>query len=555
MFLVVAKHSHGRRLKSIPTLSSRSRKLSWIRASSSLSHCDTVVHIPRADVYRFGDGNKADPVFKELEWTVKDGENWAIVGPAGSEKSALLDMLLGYMRLSPPPSGGLYPFLYNHIPPLDPHDHISLVSFTARNRAAGGAFFDYTARYGAVRDEDRLTLRETLFAEIKSKDGIAGLEKLAERLDLKRLLDLPFIVLSNGQTRRARIAKALLGKPELLLLDEPLTGLDVQHRPKLTSLLHDIHESRKPRILMALRPQDPLPEWITHVASVEGQHVRPQSRTSFTPPLPSQSSAKLKTEVNEGTTTASEGKDLVVMKNVNVRYHDRHVLKDIKWIIKEGEKWHLQGLNGSGKTTLLSLLTGSHPQSYTQPLNNLRLFSSPRRHVPTITLQRLVGITSPEIFAAFPRRALTVREAIGTGFDGAYSYRVLTKEQSKRIDEVVASLGPSHWSTSSNNSNETGRNESENNKFLDRKFADFSPGEQSLALLMRALVSKPPLLILDEVFSGMDRRMVEVAQRYLREELDPKQAVVFVSHWEEEVPWDACAMRKIRIEDGVARIS
>ena len=52
----------------------------------------TIIHIPRANVYRFGDANKARPVFKDLEWTVKEGENWAVVGPAGSEKTDILEV-------------------------------------------------------------------------------------------------------------------------------------------------------------------------------------------------------------------------------------------------------------------------------------------------------------------------------------------------------------------------------------------------------------------------------------------------------------------------------
>lgn len=50
-------------------------------------------------------------------------------------------------------------------------------------------------------------------------------EGLMKQMQLDRMLDLPMVALSNGQTRRARIVKAILGKPELLLLDEPLSVL------------------------------------------------------------------------------------------------------------------------------------------------------------------------------------------------------------------------------------------------------------------------------------------------------------------------------------------
>lgn len=176
------------------------------------------------------------------------------------------------------------------------------------------------------------------------------------------------------------------------------------------------------------------------------------------------------------------------------------------------------------------------------------LFSQPRRRQPTASLQSLIGCASPEVFAAFPRRlgarALSVRDAIATGFSSTFAYRPRTPEMSARVDALLARLGPLRW----------GASPAEAEAFAERAFGELAPGEQSAVLLMRALVSEAPLLVLDEVFAGMDSRMIAAATEYLRDELDPKQAVVFITHWEEEVPWDSSVTRKIILEDGRARV-
>ena len=132
---------------------------------------------------------------------------------------------------------------------------MSLVSFAHRPRASGGTFYDYTARYGAVREEDRITLRQSLFPEEsglihnsisafivdgeivpgkeEKEERVRHFQEWVEKLGLEHLLDLPLVALSNGQTRRARIVKALLNKPGILLLDEPLSACD----PKLILII------------------------------------------------------------------------------------------------------------------------------------------------------------------------------------------------------------------------------------------------------------------------------------------------------------------------------
>ena len=117
-----------------------------------------------------------------------------------------------------------------------------------------------------------------------------------------------------------------------------------------------------------------------------------------------------------------------------------------------------------------------------------------------------------------------------------------------RIDELLTELGPDKWS-SVDHTVKYGRT------FSECEFAMLSSGEQGLVLLLRALVGKPPLLILDEVFAGMDAKMIDVAKEYLSRRLDSSQAVIFVTHWEEEVPWKGSDLQSARIEDGQVWIS
>jgi ABC-type molybdenum transport system ATPase subunit/photorepair protein PhrA len=89
-------------------------------------------------------------------------------------------------------------------------------------------------------------------------------------------------------------------------------------------------------------------------------------------------------------------------------------------------------------------------------------------------------------------------------------------------------------------------------EFAQRPFAALPAGAQSVVLLMRALVGRPPLVLLDEVWSGMDEGMVRAARAYLRGDgIGEEQAVVVVSHWEDEVPWGVGDdVKKFRLEGG-----
>jgi ABC-type sugar transport system ATPase subunit len=163
----------------------------------------------------------------------KLGYNWAIKNNPHRGKCHILksvrqpkqiQALVGQHRLAPPPHHGVFPFLSSFYPPKDPLNSIRVVTFAHRRQLVGGGFYDYSSRYGAMREQDRITLRQSILNDTSTKGNRHLLSSLATILRLSDQLDLPLIALSNGQTRRAAVLRQILLRPEVLFLDEPLSA-------------------------------------------------------------------------------------------------------------------------------------------------------------------------------------------------------------------------------------------------------------------------------------------------------------------------------------------
>ncbi|KAF7362682.1 p-loop containing nucleoside triphosphate hydrolase protein [Mycena venus] len=562
-----------KRFRACTTLQDHSRHLKCASTSA------TVLNIPRANVYRFGDANRATPVFRDLDWSIKANESWAVVGSGSGEKSSIFDVDAHGTPPDTPTSPRLprvcSPFLSDANEARDPHNSVSIVSF-ANKRTAGGAFYDYTARYGAVREEDRITLRESMFPEtindLKSQTRISLepastdyklFDYLVEKMGLENLLDLPRIALSNGQTRRARILKALLGKPRLLLLDEPLTGLDVDNRSTVLAILHELHAACDPHIIIGLRMQDAIPDWITHLAIVNDGQVKTGSKDQM---------LQYKAQIQKATSAREDavanvkpvqtvGEPVVEMKNVSVTYGPRQASDTTSKARTAPEK-------PLSSPSSPAITRNPIPSSHTAPVHNCGTSASSALRAPRLAtplLQSRIGIVTPELFDAFPRRApgMSVWEALGTGFDGGFVPKgkdgvgigvkgVLSDEERewrvRRCWEVLEALGPTAWRSPSATSMSPSASApmpasalpgSANisptlTTFASLSFPDLPLASQRIVLLMRALVARPPLVLLDEVWSGMDAGMVAAAHAYLRTGggVTSEQAVVVVSHVE-----------------------
>ncbi|WVW86198.1 hypothetical protein I302_108240 [Kwoniella bestiolae CBS 10118] len=507
--------------------------------------------------------------FPSKGWTIDKSkkEGWAVVGDSEGRKLAV-ETLLSRHRIHPlPPSPGPFPYL-STLPSTSSSDLSTYrpIRHLAFSRPpSSGEFTDYTARYGALQEEDKLSFRETLLSTLHPTPSKQEIERVSTLMKIDHLLDLPMVSFSSGQTRRSRIAASLLTRPVLLILEDPMAGLDIPSRKEVSRILGDLNDRGDIRIVLVLRGKglEDVPGWVTDVVEVREGNIWIGKKGEYEDSLNKRREEEGETtasiqEVDQNQKDGKEREELVRLDGVSVSYGEgtRPVLTEVSWTIKEGEKWHLIGANGSGKTTLLSLILGHHPRSFSLPSTSLQLFSKPRREIPTTALRSLIGHTSPEIYSSFPRgMGLTAYSAVGTGFKGIFSRSQLTEQQKERVlsllDQVKDLLQPSVGVAGNGTKGEMDLKE-----IALKQFSHFTPPQQGLLLFLRAIVGRPDLLILDEPSQGIDEFIWERCKGILEKEWreNKRMATIVVSHYQDEVPWKKGRGKVLKLDQGVSSV-
>ncbi|HHF2931618.1 TPA: molybdate ABC transporter ATP-binding protein ModF [Vibrio alginolyticus] len=368
---------------------------------------------------------------------------------------------------------------------------------------------------------DRIDQGSTVYSLILEQSQDTNLtEQLINDLDLSHLRDSGFRVLSTGETRRVMLARALATQPDLVLLDNPFTGLDIAHRAALARYLHSL--SQNVQLLITFSRESDMPEWINSIALFSAGKLDSTMDKSSWDNHPiigqiksqsEQQSEEMMSLIRQHQHSTPFNNPIFELKNGAVEYTDKKIFTGLNWRIDKGQHWQVKGPNGCGKSTLLGLIFGDHPQCYS---NDIDIFGKKRGTGETIwEIKQHIGMVSSALHLQY-RVNCSALEVILSGFyDSIGLYNQPTRKEMNIANEWLDILHMSQYKKTS--------------------FKQLEYGQQRLLLIARAIVKQPTLLILDEPYQGLDflgRRLVKnTLELIARENLSQ---LLYVSHYQED---------------------
>lgn len=447
--------------------------------------------------------------FKQpVDWSISSEQHWTIIGANGAGKTLLIDILLGKYALK---SGHISCTENQSI-----NKTVKYVAFSDIYDLADLKNSYYQQRWNAG-DEKEMPIVKDLLCQGEKE----WVDFLVESFAIHDLIDKPINLLSSGELRKTLIVRSLLNRPRILALDNPFIGLDARSRIVLNEVLERLANLSNLQIVLILSNPKDIPTFITHILPIKDKELLSiKTRGEFLADEKIQYNLFEKDEYDDinnllhQKTEEYSFENALILKNINIRYGKRTILKNLDWQVKRGEKWALLGENGSGKSTLLSLVSGDNPQAYA---NDITLFDRKRGTGESIwDIKQHIGYISPEMHLYYLKNVRCI-EVVGSGFfDTIGLYRKCNPEQESMALKWMSLFGI------------------ENIK--DVSFLNISTGEQRLVLLARVFVKNPDLLILDEPLHGLDVANKQKVKKIIEKFSDLDKTLIYVTHYEEEIP-------------------
>lgn len=463
--------------------------------------------------------------FQRTDWVLYSNEQWALVGRNGSGKSLLAVALQGSL----PVVEGSVEYHFPVSGTESPEQRVACVSFEQQRGLAGDSLA--AARWFSLEQEESAAVSDLLaYESVEEINPFAvdehrrGRGEFARRwksvirsLGIASLLDRRLVQLSNGEMRKILIARALLKQPRLLILDDPMAGLDAVYRAHFQQLIAALARRSDMRLLLMVSRAEDLPAVVTHVALLDRCRLLAKGpRAEMLRDL--RVVALLSAPQLRAAKTARKfipGRELARLQDVRVAFGNRTVFRGLTWTIREGESWAVVGRNGAGKSALLSLISGNLSPAFAR---EFVLFGRCRGTGESRAwIRRHLGEVSPELHLHFAG-GQTVLAAVLTGFTDTLI--LSSRPTSLRRREAVKWLRRFGLQ-----------------QFVRTPFQNLSAGRQRMALLARALVRKPALLLLDEPCQGLDAQHRRIFLEAVQELVSKRRTtVLYTTHRANEIP-------------------
>ena len=464
------------------------------------------------------------PIVKEVSFNVQPGEVVALIGESGSGKTTIALSMLGYTKPGLEFTGGEVRLNSQDILSMPPEE----------KRQLRGQRVAYLAQSAAATFNPALTIGEQVTESVILHGQMSQDEANQRAESLYRTLELPDPELlgkryphqvSGGQLQRLMAAMALCGKPDLLVLDEPTTALDVTTQIEVLKAFKEVIRQEGSAAIYVTHDLSVVAQIADHIVVLYAGDIQEQGTAEQIINRPGQDyTQRLMTAVRPPP-EAGQGDErskrhladvpVLEVKNITAGYGKRRdgtpsvvVLRDVNMAIKQGHTVGVIGESGCGKSTLARVMSGLLPASVGDVLLDGESLQPDLKNRSRDELHKVQFVFQMADTALNPRQRID--NIIGRPLE--FYFGMKGKEKRKRIGELLHLVELPQ-------------------EFASRYPEELSGGQKQRVNLARALAASPELLLCDEIISGLDSivgaNVIELLKRLRKQTW---MSFVFISH-------------------------
>ncbi|MEE8513323.1 MAG: ABC transporter ATP-binding protein [Gammaproteobacteria bacterium] len=483
-----------------------------------------LLEIDRLKIEARNDNGGLLPIVNGVSFNVRGGEVVALIGESGSGKTTIALSVLGYTKPGLEFTGGEVR--------LDGRDIISMPP--EEKQQLRGKRVAYLAQSAAAAFNPALTIGEQVTESVVLHGQMNQDEANQRAESLYRALELPDPELlgrryphqvSGGQLQRLMAAMALCGKPDLLILDEPTTALDVTTQIEVLKAFKAVIKQEGTAAIYVTHDLSVVAQIADHIVVLYAGDIQEQGTAEKIINRPGQDYTRRLMAAVRPTPEAGQGDEIskkhqrdvpaLEVRNITAGYGRRGdgtpsvmVLRDVNVAIESGHTVGVIGESGCGKSTLARVMSGLLPASEGEVLLDGEPLQPDLKNRSRNQLQKVQFVFQMADTALNPRQRID--HIIGRPLE--FYFGLKGKERRKRIDELLHLV-------------ELPR------EFASRYPEELSGGQKQRLNLARALAASPKVLLCDEIISALDSivgaNVIELLKR-LRKQTGV--SFVFISH-------------------------